>query len=62
MKRRAKLKEANETQYWLELLYQADYLNSQGYDSINADSIELIKLLASITKTAKTKNTQSSSP
>ena len=52
------LKEANETQYWLELLYQSEYLNSQGYDSINADSIEVIKLLASIVKTAKTNNSK----
>jgi four helix bundle protein len=52
------LKEANETQYWLELLHQSEYLNSQGYDSINADSIELIKLLASIVKTTKANNSK----
>jgi four helix bundle protein len=50
------LKEANETQYWIELLYQSEYLNLQGYDSINTDSRELIKLLASIVKTSKTNN------
>jgi four helix bundle protein len=52
------LKEANETQYWLELLYQSEYLNIQGYESINNDSLELIKLLVSIVKTAKINNSK----
>lgn len=50
------LKEANETQYWLELLHQADYLDTKGFDSINQDCIELLKLLTSIIKSTKPNN------
>jgi four helix bundle protein len=47
------LKEANETQYWLLLLKESDYIGEKEFNSINADCIELIKLLASIVKTTK---------
>lgn len=47
------LKEANETDYWLELLYKTDYLNQQEYTSIHNDITELLKLLTSILKTTK---------
>ena len=47
------LKEADETSYWLELLYEADYLDKTAYNSINKDCVELIKLLTSIIKTTK---------
>ena len=30
------LKEANETGYWLELLYKTDYLDEQTYKSLDA--------------------------
>ena len=46
------LKEANETQYWLKLLYRTDYLNQVQYESLNADLSELLKILTSICKTA----------
>ncbi|MDR1895923.1 MAG: four helix bundle protein [Prevotellaceae bacterium] len=49
------LKEANETVYWLSLLYQSDYLSKESYLSISEDSEELVRLLASIVKTSKTK-------
>ncbi len=49
------LKEANETEYWLMLLKDTDYIDKQSYDSIILDSRELIKLLASIVKTMKLK-------
>ena len=42
------LKEANETQYWLELLHQADYIDTKGFNSINQDCIELLQLLTTI--------------
>lgn len=45
------LKEANETDYWLDLLHQSDYIDDASYNSINADCQEIIKLLVSITKT-----------
>ena len=47
------LKEADETAYWLELLYKAEYIDSKSYNSINEDCVELIKLLTSIVKTTK---------
>ena len=46
-------KEINETIYWLELLHQTNYLNSEQFESINSDSVELIKLITSIIKTTK---------
>lgn len=49
------LKEARETEYWLELLYRTEYLGKSEYDSINADCIELLKLLVSITKSLRSK-------
>ena len=47
------LKEANETEYWLMLLEDSEYISTNSFDSINPDSVELIKLLASIVKTSK---------
>ena len=46
-------KEANETEYWLELLAESGYIEKEAFDSIYADCKELIKILASITKTQK---------
>ena len=47
------LKEANETEYWLELLYKSDYLEENGFNSISIDLKELLKLLTAIIKTSK---------
>ena len=47
------LKEANETQYWLELLHQSEYIDHQSFESIGSDNEELLKLLVSIVKSAK---------
>ncbi len=49
------LKEANETEYWLMLLKDSDYLDENSFQSIHADSSELIELLVSIIKTSKNK-------
>ncbi len=48
-------KEANEVEYWLNLLKDTDYIDSQMFDSINKDCKEIIALLTSILKTAKKK-------
>jgi four helix bundle protein len=48
-------KEINETIYWLELLVATDYLLQDQFDSINTDALEIIKLVTSIIKSAKTK-------
>ena len=47
------LKEADETEYWLELLYETEYLDENQYLSIQNDTSELIKILTSIIKKLK---------
>ena len=49
------LKEANETDYWLKLLYHTDYLTEKQYRSILADMQELLGLLTAICRTTNTK-------
>jgi len=49
------LKEANETEYWLELLKDSDYLSEKMYKSIDNDNKELLKILISTIKTLKKK-------
>ena len=49
------LKEANESDYWLKLLYRTDYLTEVQYQSIQKDMQELLGLLTSICKTSGTK-------
>ncbi len=44
------LKEASETEYWIELLYESDYINEPSYISIINDNRELIKILTRIVK------------
>ncbi|WP_297271872.1 four helix bundle protein [uncultured Bacteroides sp.] len=46
-------KECNETMYWLELLYETSYLSETEYKSIYVDAKELMRLLTSSIKTAK---------
>ena len=48
------LKEANESEYWLDLLHQSAYLDDKNYHSIADDIKCLLKLLTSIIKTSKT--------
>ena len=48
-------KEASETEYWIELLFQSDYLEEHQYESIISDIRELNKILASILITSKEK-------
>jgi len=47
------LKEANETEYWLNLLKDSQYLDLKSFDSIWKDCSELIALLVSTVKTSK---------
>ena len=47
------LKEANETDYWLSLLKDTQYLREKEYNSLKADIDELIKLLIATVKTSK---------
>ncbi|MDQ6787780.1 MAG: four helix bundle protein [Acidobacteriota bacterium] len=46
-------RKASETEYWLRLLYQADYLTEKAFNSIDSDREEIFALLTSIVKTSK---------
>lgn len=46
-------KEINETIYWLELLQTTEYITKEQFESVNADAVEIIKLITSIIKTTK---------
>lgn len=47
------LKEADETEYWLDLLHETKYLDDNMYESINSDCVELVKMLTAIIKKLK---------
>jgi len=47
------LKEANETEYWVLLLEETDYLTRAEAESILADNRELLRLLTSIINSTK---------
>jgi len=47
------LKEAAETEYWLLLLWKADYIDSSEHGSLLADCLELKAMLIASIKTAK---------
>lgn len=49
------LKEAAETEYWLELLQDTDYITEQQFISLHNNCAEIIKLLTIIVRTAKNK-------
>ena len=44
------LKEARETEYWLNLLYRTEYISQTQFDNIYKDCSEILKLLVSILK------------
>ncbi len=46
------LKEASECEYWLELLYECNYLTDKQFKSIYSDCNEINRLLTSIIKSA----------
>ena len=47
------LKEADETAYWLELLFESGFFDESSFNSIYADCEEIVKVLTTITKTQK---------
>ncbi len=49
------LKEAVESEYWLELLHEAEYLTDKEFGGVWADCNELVKLLTAIVKSTKDK-------
>ena len=44
------LKEANESEYWIRLLYRTEYLTKEEFNSIEKDIKEIIAILVSICK------------
>ena len=47
------LKEASETEYWLELLFESGYIDEPSYLSVYNDNLELIKILTRIVKNSE---------
>ena len=50
------LKEANETGYWLELLYKTNYIGEEQYNFLESKCKSLRAMLVSSTNTAKNNN------
>ena len=44
------LKEASETQYWLQLLCETEYITEREFSSIHEDLVEILKILTAICK------------
>ena len=49
------LKEANEAEYWLRLLYRTEYLSKSQFESMYADVQELLGILIAICRTSNAK-------
>ena|SRR5579872_1114919 len=47
------LKEANESEYWLSLLKDTNFIEERLYQSLSSDCSELIAMLVSTVKTSK---------
>ncbi len=47
------LKEANESDYWIDLLFMSNYLEEKEFHSLKSDIDEILKILISIIKTSK---------
>ena len=49
------LKECVETIYWLDLLYETDFLKDSEYTSLKSDCEEMRKMMSATTKTIKSR-------
>ncbi len=47
------LKEANETEYWISILRDTDYINEKAFLSLSVECVELIKMLIATVKTTQ---------
>lgn len=47
------LKEAEETQYWLELLFESGYINENMFIKLNTQTEEIIKILVTVIRNKK---------
>lgn len=50
------LKEASETEYWIELLRDTNYISNEQAESLLGDCVESIKIIMSIIKTTQKNN------
>ncbi len=49
-------KENDETIYWLELLFETEYLDEKEFISMQKDAVELLKMIRSAILTSKNKS------
>ncbi len=47
------LKEADETSYWLEIIYEANIIDQKQFSSLYNECEEIISILTAITKNQK---------
>lgn len=50
------LKEASESEYWLDLLYETEYISREEYTSLQQDLSEIIRILMSISRSVAPRN------
>lgn len=50
------LKESFETEYWLELLHETEYITRELFEELNTENKELTRILSSIVKSSKEKH------
>ena len=50
------LKEASETKYWLEILYETDFIDDTQFESLSDDNSKLIGTLVNIINSTKNNN------
>ena len=50
------LKEANEAVYWPELLFAADFIGKELFESMHSDALAILKMLVASIKTLKSRN------
>jgi four helix bundle protein len=49
-------KECDETIYWLELLYETQYISKEEFEKLKNPAMEILKIIRSIIITTKSKN------
>lgn len=50
------LKEASETEFWLDIFMETEYLTKAEHESMGSDCIEIIKILTAIINSSKKKS------
>ena len=50
------LKEASESEYWLDLLYETEYISREEYTSLQQELSEIIRILMSISRSVTPRN------